>query len=357
MKRLLIPLLLLVVAGGYWVWTQRTHPPLEQEEARQVAPQRWQVSGAANDSEPDVILAENASQDDVNATNSTNATLPPADSIVGHEFVHDLAQTVASRYIPGQTERNPTSKGRLDLQIKSLNMRYGVDFPGLNVDPADTLEARKTIFAHVLTPAVLEFLHTAYTPLFLDNLEDALHALTVNLVSGQTTSLTTEQRQEMMLLLAAKLRAVGQAAQALATSSTVRGLVSSYIEDMEKVNQAHLNFWNTQEEGGSPAVTSMASAKIKEAIQARELSRQRLLQAIITTANPQGLDASELLYLAQWIYRRSNENPTRLEQVATAASLLVKTATALEERATQNPTQIENQNQEASSQEPGNQTE
>lgn len=354
-KRFALPLLLLAAVGGYWLWTHFQTPP-EPEEAKQVAPQRWQVAGAENTSEP-VFVEDNAANASLEDSNATNATLPPSDSIIGHDFVRDIAQVVASRYIPGQTERNPAPAGRLDLHLKSLNIRYGVDFPGLNVDPADTLGARKIIFEHVLTPPVLEFLHTAYLPFFVDNLENALGEQTVRLASGQQTSLTTEQRQEMMRLLAAKLRTVGHAASALASSQSVRELVTTYIEDIEKVNQAHLDFWSIQEEGGSPAAANQASARIKASIQGRELSRQRVLQAIMTTANPQGMDASELLYLAQWIYRRGNENPARLEQVNTAAMLLIKTASALEERAAQNATQTADPDQETNSQEPGNQTE
>jgi hypothetical protein len=78
-----------------------------------------------------------------------------------------------------------------------------------------------------------------------------------------------------------------------------------------------------------------ASAQIKSSIQTREMSRQRLLQTIATSVNPQGMDASELVYLAQWIHRRGEENPDRLALVAKAGNLLTQTATTLEKHASQ----------------------
>lgn len=344
MKRVLILAVLLAVAGGYWFYQSRDHVP-PQPEPREVAPQRWQVASTQPGTEGNLTVPE-----DLNATNDTadmdqnaslldNATLAliPRDEIVRHEFVDDTATYFVDLYLPSGTQNNPTGPSRLDLNVKALNMRYGVDFFGLAVDPVETLQSRKLIFAHVLQGPVLDFLHAAYMPLFLNSLDQSLQSAAFTLPDGRTVPITPAQRREMMTMLAKKLRAVGQIVAILARTDSMRPLVTKYLEEMDKVTEAHLAFWNLQTEEASPAALSEGSARIKTAIQSREMSRQRLLQTIATLADPQGLDASELIYLAQWVYRRGQENDKTLEIVGKAGDLLVRTAVALEERSQQAP--------------------
>lgn len=338
MKRILVLLVVLALAGGGYWFMQNRERFFPKPEAVQVAPQRWQVSTAQPTETRNATLAPvNATNATVqaNATEGGNATLTPADEIVRHDFVQDLSSYLVARYLPGGTKRNPAPLGRFELNVKSVNIRYGVDFPGLNVDPADTLGARKTIFAHVLQTPVLEFLHAAYTPLFLDSLEQALQSATYTLANGQTAPVNDQQRTEMLNLLANRLKGIGQTVATLARNDAIRGLVAKYLQDMDNVSQAHLAFWNLQTENASVAAMGEASARIKTTIQTREISRQRLLQAIVSSAGPQGMDASELVYLAQWVYRRGQDSPQAMAAVAKAGELLTRTADAVEERSRQ----------------------
>jgi hypothetical protein len=333
MKRTLVILVVLALAGGGYWFMQNRERFFPKPEAVQVAPQRWQVSTAQP---TDTRNATNATVQ-ANATEGGNATQAPvpADEIVRHDFVQDLSSYLVARYLPGGTKRNPAPLGRFDLNVKSVNIRYGVDFPGLNVDPADTLGARKTVFAHVLQAPVLEFLHAAYTPLFLDSLEQTLQSATYTLATGQTAAITDRQRTEMLNLLADRLKGIGQTVATLARNESLRGLVAKYLQDMDNVSQAHLAFWNLQTENASVAAMGEASARIKTTIQTREISRQRLLQAIVSSASPQGMDASELVYLAQWVYRRSQDSPQAMAAVAKAGELLARTGDAVGERSRQ----------------------
>jgi hypothetical protein len=341
MKRLLTLLIIAALAGGAWLYLnqERFFP---KPVAKEVAPQRWQVGALrTNPSEPLVqVNATNDTADNAtlaNATQDTNATqpLPAADEIVRHDFVEDASAYLVARYLPGGTKKNPGGQGRFDLNVKSVNIRYGVDFPGLNVDPADTLGARKIVFGHILQGPVLEFLHAAYTPLFLDSLERTLASTTHVLTSGQSAPITPEQRAEMLSLLAARLQTIGKTVVTLASADSIRPLVGKYLEDIDKVGEAHLAFWNLQTQNASLSATSEASARIKTTIQTREISRQRLLQTIVGAGVPQGLDASELVYLAQWIYRRGVEDTNSVAAVAKAGDLLIRVADAVEERSRQ----------------------
>jgi hypothetical protein len=350
MKRTLIIVFILALAGGYWFMQNRDRF-FPKPVATEVAPQRWQVSTARqNQTGPDQLpangtqigLAEEGNAT-ANATEVGNATSPvyPADDIVSHDFVEDLSGYLVARYLPGGTKKNPGNQGRLDLNVKSVNIRYGVDFTGLGVDPADTMGARKTIFDHVLQEPVLDFLHAAYTPLFLDSLERALQSTTHTLASGQMTAISEAQRKEMLTLLGARMKTVGKTIATIARTDSIRLLVKKYLDDVESVSQAHLAFWNMQGEEGSVAARSEASARIKTTIQTREISRQRLLQAIVSASNPQGMDASELIYLAQWVYRRSLEEPGKLAVVAKAGDLLVRTAEAVLDRSLEPQPEVE----------------
>jgi hypothetical protein len=344
MKRILAIALILALAGGYW-YMQNRDSFSPKPVATEVAPQRWQVSTSQQPAADPLQTPLNATAavngTDDNATDTGNATRPvfPADDIVRHDFVEDVSAYLVSRYLPAKTKDNPAAQGRFDLNVKSLNIRYGVDFNGLAVDPADTLGARKIVFTHVLNGPVLDFLHAAYTPLFLDSLERALQSVTHTLPSGQMAVVSEEQRREMLTLLAARLKAIGKTVSALARSDSIRPLVTKYLDDMESVSQAHLAFWNIPEDA-SVSVRSEASARIKTTIQTREISRQRLLQAIVSAANPQDMDAAELIYLAQWVYRRGQEDPG-LGNVARAGELLVRTAEAVAERSSEPQPEVE----------------
>lgn len=339
MKRILAILVILALAGGYW-FMQNRERFFPKPIATEVAPQRWQVSSgtASQNVTRGHVNATNASLDaDQNATTGANATIVayPSDEIVRHDFVQDVSSYLIARYLPGGTKKNPAPEGRFDLNVKSLNIRYGVDFPGLNVDQTDTLGARKIVFSHVLQGSVLDFMHAAYTPLFLDSLERGLQSSTHTLPSGEEAAITEEQRKEMLGLLAAKLRMIGRIVATLAKTESIRPLVAKYLEDIENVSQAHLAFWNLQGENATVTASNDASARIKTTIQTREISRQRLLQAIVSSADPQGMDASELIYLAQWVYRRGLEDPKRMGSVAKAGELLVKTSAVVEEHSRQ----------------------
>ena len=348
MKRTLVIVFILALAGGYWFMQNRDRF-FPKPVATEVAPQRWQVSTAKQgQSEPGQLTANATQASAVEESNATAAAMGnateiqhPADEIVRHDFVEDLSAYLVARYLPGGTKKNTGSQGRLDLNVKSVNIRYGVDFTGLGVDPADTLGARKTIFDHVLQEPVLDFLHAAYTPLFLDSLERALQSTTHTLTTGQMAAISEAQRKEMLTLLGARMKTVGKTIATIARTDSIRLLVKKYLDDMESVSQAHLAFWNMQGEEGSVSARSEASARIKTTIQTREISRQRLLQAIVSASKPQGMDASELIYLAQWVYRRSLEEPEKLAVVAKAGDLLVRTAEAVQDRSLEPQPEVE----------------
>lgn len=345
MARILALILILGLSvGGYLIYQHKRQSIPKPQEAIEVAPQRWQVSSTTTENSSQLSMQANATlallEDNAttaNATSEKNATLSiPSDKLVTHEFVHDLASFLVANYFPANTQRNPGEKGRFNLNIKSANIRYGVDFPGLDVDLVDILGSRQAIFEHVLNNTVLDFLAQAYTPLLLDSLNQALATATWTNASGEEIQINESQRKEMLVLLANKVRVIGQTVTALATSETISSLVNKYLEDMDQVNQAHMHFWELQgSPNASPAALNDASAQIKSSIQTREMSRQRLLQTIATSVNPQGMDASELVYLAQWIHRRGEENPDRLALVAKAGNLLTQTAATLEKHASQ----------------------
>jgi len=344
MKRILAIAFILALAGGYW-FMQNRDSLSPKPVATEVAPQRWQVGTAQQARQDPAQMPLNATEpvngtdDNATGTGNATATVYPADDIVRHDFVEDVSAYLVSRYLPAGTKNNPGAQGRFDLNVKSLNIRYGVDFNGLEVDPADTLGARKIVFNHVLKAPILDFLHAAYTPLFLDSLERSLQSVTHTLPSGQMAVISEEQRKEMLSLLAIRLKSIGKTVSAVARADSIRPLVTKYLEDMESVSQAHLAFWNVPEDASISARTE-ASARIKTTIQTREISRQRLLQAIVSAANPQGMDASELIYLAQWVYRRGQEDPG-LGNVARAGELLARMAEAVEERSREPQPEVE----------------
>lgn len=358
MKRISYLLVIAALAAGFWFYQSKLHT-VDKPIAREVAPQRWMVNEnastgssavpggtaavttpAANATIPvyDNATTISAGEEQLNATTDGNATgnataAGPEDAILQHGFLADTSAYLVSRYFPGNSVRNPAAQGRLDLNVKSVNIRYGVDFPGMAVDPADTLGSRKIVFAHLLNQQVLDFLYENYLPIFLERMDQALAAATYESPSGATQQLSPAQRSEMLTLLGARLKNVGRTVGILVRTSTIMPLVQTYVDDMEKVNIAHQEFWQLQADNAALSATNAASSKIKTSIQNREMSRNHLLRSIVKTGGPQGMDASELVFLAQWVYRRGQADPASLPLVAKAADLIATTGQALQKHA------------------------
>lgn len=354
MKRISFLLVIAALAGGFWFY-QNELRTVEKPIAKEIAPQRWVVNetaGSGNTTTSNETVTEPAANLPANSTLYDNATTistgeeqtnstadnatevtGPEDAVLQHGFLADTSAYLVSRYFPGNSIRNPAAQGRLDLNVKSVNIRYGVDFPGMGVDPADTLGSRKIIFTHLLNQQVLDFLYDSYLPLFLERMDEALAAATYELPSGTPQNLSPAQQSEMLTLLGTRMKNVGQTVGILVRTSTIMPLVQTYVDDMEKVNRAHQEFWELQSQQASISTTNEASTRIKTSIQNREMSRNRLLRSIVKTGGPQGMDASELVYLAQWVYRRAQADAASLPVVARAADLVVKTGEALQQHA------------------------
>ena len=181
MKRVLVVIVVIaaILAGGYW-FMQNRERFFPKPEARKVAPQRWQVSTAGPPEPSNATPASEAANASgrptpLRKTPRPSPTPPAIAPPVDESCVRTSSRTRETTWWPATCRATARkirrAKGRFDLNVKSVNMRYGVDFPGMNVDPVDILGARETIFRHVLQEPVLKFLHESYTPVFLDRLD------------------------------------------------------------------------------------------------------------------------------------------------------------------------------------------
>ncbi|NCC24190.1 MAG: hypothetical protein EOM25_03175 [Deltaproteobacteria bacterium] len=260
--------------------------------------------------------------------------MPESDPVVTPEFPADLAVFLAGHYRPSGSVLNPESTGLLALDVKTVNMRYGTELLGLDPGPADDLDqARNSVFRHVLSPATIRVLSFLYAGQFVEELRLAATEITVEFpADGNATvrrALTPDQRREFFVLLSDKIKDVGQALVSLTGNRKVMDLTRDYVRRVDEVNNAYFYFWKFKDQG-TPQDLEDAGKEIKNAILAREQARQNLKQAVLEGVRINTLNGNELLYMAQWTYRRLAADPSLADALNSMGRALIDLSSRLD---------------------------
>lgn len=287
-------------------------------------------------------------QDELAASTTDEPTLPEpllpepigVVNITG-AFFQDLAAQLVAGYHPPRSENNPESQGQLLLHFSALNRRYGLDLIGLEHQSPSPVAGREEIFRNLLQPEVLETIWIVFVPLFEQALQDALiEARRLFPVPGAEPverGLSDPEQQEFRRLLSASTANMAQAVQGFVDHGDAMALTGQWLQAQVTAYAAHSRYQQAEAElrmaqEAMPAdqvrilaerlERDAAAQGIMQAIAARELARTKLLAVYQDGPSRPGLSEGELIYLSEWLWRRIQAHPERIEPLRLLAGKL-----------------------------------
>ncbi|WP_028588388.1 hypothetical protein [Desulfocurvus vexinensis] len=260
------------------------------------------------------------------------AAAPRTDKVLTLDFIEDLAAYLAAAYQPGGSSENLGSSGLTTATFRKVNMRYGVELHGLDVDHANPQAGRRQALDHLMSPIVLRL---AYDLLA----EDLLRAM-ARAGAGQTRQfatsggfaerpLTPAQVREMFDLYAARTRDIGRTFQTYASRPELVQLMDRYFQVARRVNAAYARYADREATGAPEQELDAISLEIKAGITEREALRRELLRGSIP-ASGLSISEGEVLDIAAWVSRRLAADPEAINAVGALASLSQELAEAMQ---------------------------
>lgn len=376
-KRLLwILLICAVAAGAFWMFrdsarelTRPAPPPVDQGQMRLQLPTPPQttVNGTANATSQSAGAAMSGGETSaaavtgnaVSAQTAETATgeaqnvgrvMPKVqdDSVITLSFVSDLARYLADSYYPAGTEAaKKEDTGVLVTGTKALNMHYGVEMTGLTWSGDDIRKGRQSILRYVLTPTMTDALYNLYADRFMAALQEEARQIIRN-VEGEERNLTRMEIKEMHHLLSTKVQATAGVLRACVlmedAMAKVEALHASTKKSLEANQQFQTALLRYQELSEADAKDAKAIAKAKtamdsagktyqQAIMQRERTRESLANALRKYKWVSMQDDGTNVYIAQWVYRRVQDNPRVFPAIMSMHENLLDLAERMEKKA------------------------
>ncbi|BBD10060.1 hypothetical protein [Desulfovibrio ferrophilus] len=256
-------------------------------------------------------------------TMSAAPTEPKTDRVLTRDFIRDLAATLAASYQPAGTRNNLSNRGVTTLTFKKLNMRYGTELTGLNVDEQDAALGRDQALSHLFSPIVLRLVFDIFSQPLLDELTAQGAAQQREFAKGSTYvkhSVSSAQVREMLKLYASLVADAGKAFEAFASRPDLTTALNRYFDASARVNAAYGKYSDREAVEAPQKELDAISLEIKNAIQAREKMRIGLLKGIRLGSGSM-LAESDAIDIASWIHRRLAADPDAINAVGAIASL------------------------------------
>jgi len=276
------------------------------------------------------------------------------DFVVTSTFIQDLADYVIDHYQPPLTKDNPGENGTITVSFKSLNARYGLELIGLRHSAGNLKKAREEVLGKLMNPDLLQEAYDRYARTFADTLVDKARQTRNETLDGDLQIMTDGQIAEMLRLNGEYVEDVSAVLEVLAEDPALPEQVKEYLRAEKEA--VHANFVLNQEQNRFDVLTqsrgqSDESEKVTEqkisqaesrkkkaaenyrsALKKREQARQKLLEMIAAQSSDVDLEQHEILYIAEWVFRRL-ESGQGSEAVKVASRLLNELADLFTARA------------------------
>lgn len=276
-------------------------------------------------------------------------------------FIENLAEYLVSLYFPGGTVQNPSSEGILEINIKSVNARYGLDLTGLEHRSNTIQKAREEILSYVMNSEIIKNLYQKNKDIFISELVKTAGEKRRKFLNPQGSiqrkKLSNQHISEMLTLCSNYVHNVAKVFEAFGKNPKLEQIVLNYLHLKEKsihanylLNQRQNEYQNlvrnlnkNQKESRSrkdlkrerlKKRKNQAAINYKQSIQNREKSRKELLRKIKSISGPINLENHEILYIAEWIHRRLKEGKNN-SAISTFSGILSELSNRLETKAKQ----------------------
>ncbi|WP_461208976.1 hypothetical protein [Desulfocurvus sp. DL9XJH121] len=269
--------------------------------------------------------APGAAQEEAHGAASVTmrASGPKSDRVLTPDFMRDLAAYLASAYHPAGTRDNTGNRGMTTMTFKRLNMRYGVNLSGLDVDHADTVAGRREALTHLMSPIVLRLAFDILADPFVEELaaQGAAQKREFRTKTGyEERPISDAQVREMLKLYAALVSDAGRTFRTFAGNPDLVAAMKRYFKEADRVNAAYAAYADREAVGAPRDELDAISKEIKEAIQDREKARDALLSMADRGPHTM-LGQGDVADIAAWIYRRLANDTDAINAVGAIASL------------------------------------
>lgn len=339
-----IMLLVAAAAVAFYLYRdQNTEPPADIAsgggELEEVAPRPPDLPIFAPEPDDESPLGEPAPKDgDMAATTpkepataapeaspevTMSAQAPNTDKVLTLSFIEDLAQYLAAGYQPAGTVHNTGSSGTTTVTFKKLNMRYGVDLTGLDVDRNNPVMGRRQALDHLMSPIVLRLAYNLFARDFAQALAGAGEGQTRQFAvsSGfNARKVKPGHVQEMLDIYATQLRDMGRTFEVFASRPELVDLMGRYFAAKQRVNEAYSHYADREAQDAPDAELDRISLNIKQAITEREALKRELLRGT-RASEGSSLSEGDRLDIAAWTYRRLSADPEAINAIGALASL------------------------------------
>lgn len=256
------------------------------------------------------------------------------DAVVRTDFVDDLAAWLVKGYRPPS---KVGGTGTIGANLQALNLRYGMGMKGLGWVGNDISAGRAAALNYVYTPDMLSALYQLYINRFMEAVEQQLNET----YEGKT--FTSEQKKDFYHLYAKRFRELSGALQGVSALPDFNQKMDALREAAQKVVEANARYSEllfardaAKEEGNQTAEEILhqrlddASQSYRQAVVARERSRDDFAKAIRKNPAAATLDNETLLYIASWVERRVRNHPEKNDATLQAATLFLELAKQFE---------------------------
>ncbi len=249
--------------------------------------------------------------------------------IITPYFIQDLVGFILESYTPPHSIYNASPQGRLNISLKALNARYGMELIGFKFK-GDTLEkARKEVLSHLMNPSILKRQYSYYSKIFIQELVKEAESTTKTFKQGDKVykrSLSKKEIGELFNLLADYVGDLSSIFQVFGEDPFLEKRIGEFLAAEDRsmhcnyvlnqiINKYRLQCANLKAEGkkDSPVLEQIkrereeAIKQYEKAIRERETLRQQIITIVTRNNKDIKFSDSDILYICEWVYRRMQE--------------------------------------------------
>ncbi len=311
--------------------TQEITEPL-QETAIEETTTAEQVAGQTA---PEQAVATTPPTDGASQRGRMGQHEPPAetegrqdDTVVKVAFIEDLALWLVEGYVPASNN----SEATLLRTVQSANQRYGIDMHGLAWIGEDLAQGRANTIRYIYTEGMLNALYTLYVPRFMEYMQAALDHYSPNGVM-----LTTAQKRQFYKSYATYFLGFSTLLHTLGNLEDFPKQMNSLKDASQGAINANRLYMDrlfaldkAREEENEDEIERLtepvdAAAKLyRDAIIAREKSRDRFIESVRVSPATSLLDAETIFFVASWLDRRyQNTSPETAKKATLEAATVI----------------------------------
>ncbi len=268
--------------------------------------------------------------------------------IITPYFIEDLVNFILESYEPPNTQKNPSSRPLLNISLRTMNARYGLELIGFKVDSSSIEKARKKILSTIMNPELLKSQYEHYCDIFINELINEARNTTKKFIyNGKIVEreLSDKEIKDLLIILSDYVQNVSSILKILSTDKNLLVKLDLYLKaDKSSMHYNYLlnqiiNKYEIEKQKNNDLEELKKLEKEKQktikdyerALRKREQLREEIIKAILTRDNQIKFSPSQILYLYEWIHRRIKEGKD-LEDINNIAVILDLVAQKLNQK-------------------------